>query len=137
MMAEGEHTSLLHEALHNIARSATARHDKKLPGCGARMHASMHAFATYTPLPHPLAASLARTPHLLPDVSAASLANDIISAADVLSCSHPRSYVFLILALTSVYSEFARADMANNVRLEIHLREAYQSIAATRSLLLA
>ena len=103
----------------------------------AHMHASMHAFATYTPLPHPLAASLARTPHLLPDVSAASLANDIISAADVLSCSHPRSYVFLILALTSVYSEFARADMANNVRLEIHLREAYQSIAATRSLLLA
>ena len=91
----------------------------------------------WSPLPPPLAASLARTPHLLPDVSAASLANDIISAADVLSCSHPRSYVFLILALTSVYSEFARADMANNVRLEIHLREAYQSIAATRSLLLA
>lgn len=72
-MAKNEHIPLLHEALLNIARSATAR-DHEFPSCGA--HAPTHARSlslALASLALSLSASLFPPPllfhHRLPDVA--------------------------------------------------------------------
>ena len=128
-MTAGEYTSILHEALHNIARSATARHDRNLPGCGAHLHANTNACATSL---LSLFLSLSRVRIICFQTSHYF---DIILAPDVLLCSLSRSPVFSILTFIVVYSEEALNDTASNVRVEIHLCEDYQSIATSSSLL--